>query len=207
MKRIIAFTIVLLMACSIFAVSSWSSTQPDTSTGTGNTPLQYVELVINDSIYSYNVGFSTNGDKTNGESLKTSMKLSDDKTVAEGASDLYVWWDIFTANKFNVSIKTSGALTQQNVVDGQPATIGFTVDGEIQAGEIKSVEDGVISTAIDITSEGTDEMTFLSAGDSTTAQNFKGSQKLTIKTTENALRNKPEAEYLATLTITVSDGQ
>lgn len=211
MKKVIVFTIVLMMACSIFAASSWSSTKPDTSTGTGVAPSQIVELVIDENIYSYNVGFSTDGIKAEEDIGKTTMKLSDDKTVAEGASDLFVWWDIFTSKKFQVSIKTSGALTQINPTEvGNPAKIDFTVDGEIQTGEKKPETGG--ADAIDITSvtsgtgAGDAEMVFLSSSDSTVAQNFKGSQKLTIKTVADALSNKPEDTYQATLTITVSSG-
>ena len=134
MKKIIVFMLCILVAASLFAASRFSGNTPDSA---GNDPTQTVTFTIGDDMYSYNVGFSIDGNKASTDIDATSLILSEsDKTKATNSSDLYVWWDIMTANAFDVTLTVSKPLTQTKV-DGDPAEIDFTVEGAINDGETK----------------------------------------------------------------------
>ena len=206
MKKIIVFMLCILVAASLFAASSFSGTSPDSS---GNEPTQTVTFTIGDDMYSYNVGFSIYGNKASADIDATSLTLSEsNKTKATNSSDLYIWWDIMTANAFDVTLSVSKPLTQTKVETGDPAEIDFTVDGAIQAGETKpdNHETKKISVSSD-KAEDTDKqsITFLDVTDSQVANTYKGSQKLTIETKDGELAGKPEGTYESTLTLTVTD--
>lgn len=206
MKKIIVFMLCILVAASLFAASSFSGTSPDSS---GNEPTQTVTFTIGDEMYSYNVGFSIDGNKASADIDATSLTLSEsNKTKATNSSDLYVWWDIMTANAFDVTLSVSKPLTQTEVETGDPAEIDFTVDGAIQAGETKPEkhETKKISVSSDTTEDtGNQSITFLDVTDAQVANTYKGSQKLTIATKDGELAGKPEGTYESTLTLTVTD--
>lgn len=206
MKKIIVFMLCILVAASLFAASSFSGTTPDS---TGKDPIQTVTFTIGDAMYSYNVGFSIDGNKASTNIDATSLILSEsDKTKATNSSNLYVWWDIMTANAFDVTLTVSKPLTQTEVDGVDPAEIDFTVVGAIQAGETKpdNHETKKISVSSD-TTEGTDKqsITFLDVKAAQVANTYKGSQKLTIATKDGELAGKPEGTYESTLTLTVTD--
>lgn len=199
MKKIIVFMLCILVAASLFAASSFSGTSPDSS---GNEPTQTVTFTIDDDMYSYNVGFSIDGNKASADIDATSLTLSEsDKTKATNSSDLYIWWDIMTANAFDVTLSVSKPLTQTEVETG--AEIDFTVDGAIQAGETKP--DKHETKVISVSSDTTQSITFLDVIDAQVANTYKGSQKLTIATKDGELAGKPEGTYESTLTLTVTD--
>lgn len=204
MKKIIVFMLCILVAASLFAASSFSGNTPDS---TGNDPTQTVTFTIGDDMYSYNVGFSINGNMASTDIAATSLTLSEsDKTKATNSSDLYVWWDIMTANAFDVTLTVSKPLTQTEVDD--PAEIDFTVEGAIQAGETKpdKHQTNKISVSSDTTEDAVGQsITFLDVLDAQVANTYKGSQKLTIATKVGELAGKPEGTYESTLTLTVTD--
>ena len=201
MKKIIVFMLCILVAASLFAASSFSGNTPDSA---GNDPTQTVTFTIGDGMYSYNVGFSIDGNKDSSVIDATSLILSEsDKTKATNSSDLYVWWDIMTANAFDVTLSVSQPLTQKDVEGVDPAEIDFTVDGAIQAGETKP--DKHETKVISVSSDTTQSITFLDVIDAQVANTYKGSQKLTIATKDGELAGKPEGTYESTLTLTVTD--
>ena len=191
----------ILVAASLFAASSFSGNTPDSA---GNDPTQTVTFTIGDGMYSYNVGFSIDGNKASSDIGATSLTLSEsDKTKATNSSDLYVWWDIMTANAFDVTLSGSNPLTQTGVDAGDSAEIDFTVEGAIQAGETKP--DKHETKVISVSSDTTQSITFLDVIDAQVANTYKGSQKLTIATKDGELAGKPEGTYESTLTLTVTD--
>lgn len=201
MKKIIVFMLCILVAASLFAASSFSGNTPDSA---GNDPTQTVTFTIGDGMYSYNVGFSIDGNKASSDIGATSLTLSEsDKTKATNSSDLYVWWDIMTANAFDVTLSVSNPLTQTGVDAGDSAEIDFTVEGAIQAGETKP--DKHETKVISVSSDTTQSITFLDVIDAQVANTYKGSQKLTIATKDGELAGKPEGTYESTLTLTVTD--
>ena len=204
MKKIIVFMLCILVAASLFAASSFSGNTPVSA---GNDPTQTVTFTIGDGMYSYNVGFSIDGNKASTDIDATSLILSkSDKTKATNSSDLYVWWDIMTANAFDVTLTVSKPLTQTKV-DGDPAEIDFTVEGAINDGETKpdKHETKAISVSSDTTEDaGKQSITFLDVIDAQVANTFKGSQKLTIATKDGELAGTPEGTYESTLTLTVT---
>lgn len=201
MKKIIVFMLCILVAASLFAASSFSGNTPDSA---GNDPKQTVTFTIGDGMYSYNVGFSIDGNKASSDIGATSLTLSEsDKTKATNSSDLYVWWDIMTANAFDVTLSVSNPLTQTGVDAGDSAEIDFTVEGAIQAGETKP--DKHETKVISVSSDTTQSITFLDVIDAQVANTYKGSQKLTIATKDGELAGKPEGTYESTLTLTVTD--
>lgn len=206
MKKIIVFMLCILVAASLFAASSFSGATPDS---TGKNPTQTVTFTIGDDMYSYNVGFSIDGNKASSDIDATSLTLSEsDKTKATNSSALYVWWDIMTANAFDVTLSVYNPLTQTGVDAGDPAEIDFTVDGAIQDGETKpdNHETKKISVSSDTTEDtGKQSITFLDVTDAQVANTYKGSQKLTIATKDGELAGKPEGTYESTLTLTVTD--
>lgn len=209
MKRIIITLICILMTLSLYAANNsiFEGSTPDSAS---DTPTQTIELTIGDELYKYSVGFSTDGSKPS-EDISENTKLelsSDDKTIAVNTSELYVWWDIMTADAFDVTLKLDGALTQQDVTpEDSAAKIQFSVNGAIQEGEVKP--SGHDTDSIDIASDGTTELAFLdvdaSVGD--TAHTYQGKQKLTITTGAGELANKPEGKYTANLTLKVTNNQ
>lgn len=206
MKKIIVFMLCILVAASLFAASSFSGATPDSA---GKDPTQTVTFTIGNEMYSYNVGFSIDGNKASSDINATSLTLSEsDKTKATNSSDLYVWWDIMTANAFDVTLKVSKPLTQTEVDGVDPAEIDFTVVGAIQAGEKKpdKHETKAISVSSDTTEDADKQsITFLDVIDAQVANTYKGSQKLTIVTKDGELAGKPEGTYESTLTLTVTD--
>ena len=201
MKKIIVFMLCILVAASLFAASSFSGNTPDSA---GNDPTQTVTFTIGDGMYSYNVGFSIDGNKASSDIGATSLTLSEsNKTKATNSSDLYVWWDIMTANAFDVTLSVSNPLTQTGVDAGDSAEIDFTVEGAIQAGETKP--DKHETKVISVSSDTTQSITFLDVIDAQVANTYKGSQKLTIATKDGELAGKPEGTYESTLTLTVTD--
>lgn len=206
MKKIIVFMLCILVAASLFAASSFSGATPDS---TGKDPTQTVTFTIGNDMYSYNVGFSIDGNKASTDIAATSLTLSEsDKTKATNSSNLYVWWDIMTANAFDVTLSVSNPLTQTKVDGVDPAEIDFTVDGAIQAGETKpdKHKTKAISVSSDTTEDvGEQSITFLDVADAQVANTYKGSQKLTIATKDGELAGKPEGTYESTLTLTVTD--
>lgn len=201
MKKIIVFMLCILVAASLFAASSFSGNTPDSA---GNDPTQTVTFTIGDGMYSYNVGFSIDGNKASSDIGATSLTLSEsDKTKATNSSDLYVWWDIMTANAFDVTLSVSNPLTQTGVDAGDSAEIDFTVEGAIQAGETKP--DKHETKVISVSSDTTQSITFLDVINAQVANTYKGSQKLTIATKDGELAGKPEGTYESTLTLTVTN--
>lgn len=209
MKKIVILLICSLLAASLYAANNsvFEGSTPDSAS---NTPTQTIELKIGDDLYRYSVGFSTDGSKPSQDITEnTKLELSsEDKTIAVNTSDLYVWWDIMTADAFDVTLKLDGALTQQDVVPAESAaTINFSVNGATQTGEVKP--DAHITNPIDIASNGTKELAFLDVTTSAdnTAHTYQGKQKLTITTVAGELANKPEGKYTANLTLEVTDNQ
>ena len=104
MKRIIITLICILMTLSLYAANNsiFEGSTPDSAS---DTPTQTIELTIGDELYKYSVGFSTDGSKPSKDiSENTKLELSsDDKTIAVNTSELYVWWDIMTADAFDVT--------------------------------------------------------------------------------------------------------
>ena len=197
MKRIIAILAMLIAAASVFAGS----------TGTiGTNATQLVELVIGDDLYSYKVGFNTVASPAEGDIDATTLALDEsDRTVATNNSDLYVWWDILTADNFTVAISMDGALKGKNGED-EPlnADIDYTVTGAVQDGEVAPERSGAIAISLDSKTYETPS-TILDVESGTAAKSFQGQQKLTITTAEGALQGKPEGTYSSTLTLTVAN--
>ena len=208
MKKIVILLICSLLTASLYAENNsiFEGSTPDSSS---DTPTQTIELTINENLYRYSVGFSSDGSKPSQDITEnTKLELSsDDKTIAVNTSDLYVWWDIMTADAFDVTLKLDGALTQQDVPAESAATINFAVNGGIQAGEVKP--DAHTTNPIDIASNGTKELAFLDVTTSAdnTAHTYQGKQKLTITTVAGELANKPEGTYTANLKLEVTNNQ
>ena len=213
MKKIVILLICSLLTASLYAENNsiFEGTTPDS---TGKTPTQTIELTINGDLYRYSVGFSTNGSKPSQDITEnTKLELSsDDKTIAVNTSDdLYVWWDIMTADAFDVTLELDGPLTQQPEEGGasvdSPAKINFSVTGAVQDGEIKPEEH--TTTPIDIVSNGTDSSEFLTvvASDDNSAHTYHGEQKLTLATLNGELANMSEAKHTANLILTVTGHQ
>lgn len=198
MKRIIAILAMLIAAASVFAVS----------TGTiGTDATQLVELKIGDDLYSYNVGFNTAASPVEGDIEATTLALDEsDRTVATNSTDLYVWWDILTANNFTVTISMDGALEGKSTDGGVDLgeSIDYTVVGAVQDGEVAPESSGATAISLDSKNYETPS-TILDVESGTAAKSFQGQQKLTITTAEGALQGKPEGTYSSTLTLTVAE--
>ena len=209
MKKVAILLICSLLTASLYAANNsvFEGSTPDSA---GDIPTQTIELTIDGNLYRYSVGFSIDGSKAS-EDISENTKLelsSDDKTIAVNTSDLYVWWDIMTADAFDVTLKLDGALTQQDVTpENSAAKIQFSVNGAIQEGEVKP--SGHDTNSIDITSDGTTGQAFLdvTASVDNVAHTYQGKQKLTITTGAGELANKPEGTYTANLTLEVTNNQ
>ena len=208
MKKIVILLICSLLTASLYAENNsiFEGSTPDSSS---DTPTQTIELTIDGNLYRYSVGFSTDGLKPSQDITEnTKLELSsDDKTIAVNTSDLYVWWDIMTADAFDVTLKIEDALTQDVTSPTVAAKIQFSVDGVIQTGEVKP--DAHTTNPIDIASNGTKELAFLDVTTSAdnTAHTYQGKQKLTITTVAGELANKPEGTYTANLKLEVTNNQ
>lgn len=205
--------IVILLICSLFATSLYAANnsvfEDSTPDSASDTPTQTIELKIWDELYRYSVGFSTDGSKPSQDITEnTKLELSsEDKTIAVNTSDLYVWWDIMTADAFDVTLKIEDALTQYVTSPTVAAQIQFSVDGVIQTGEVKPAEH--TTDPIEIISNGTTSHAFLevTASADNTAHTYQGKQKLTITTVAGELANKPEGTYTANLKLEVTNNQ
>lgn len=200
MKKGIVLLLIASMIVPVFAAS--------TANGINSSASQDVTLTIGEDLYSYNVGFSTDGNKANSDISATGLLPKDgNRTIADNSgSDLYVWWDILTADNFTVTLSLDAALTEQNS-DGEPETIDYKVDGIVSAGVVKP-ETADEPTPVALDSTGTKSINIIDFdGGTSVANSFKGNQKLTIATKEGELQGKPEGEYKSTLTLTVTNEQ
>lgn len=204
---------LIVLLCMVFMVMGLSAVSSLTHTGSGNItektmPTQEVQLKIGDELYSYSVGFSTTAKKAAKDIDPTVLSLSeDDRTVAtnpDGTQDLYVWWDILSAKKFDITLAIGNPLTEQPPTSGDSAAeIDYTVTGTISESEVKPANH--TTAAISIASDGTKDTKFLEqSSEDTVANSYKGSQKLAISTNAGELQGKPEGTYKSALTLTVA---
>lgn len=204
---------LIVLLCMVFMVMGLPAVSSLTHTGSGDIaektmPTQEVQLTIGDELYSYSVGFSTTAEKAANNIDPTVLSLSeDDRTVAtnpDGTQDLYVWWDILSAKKFDITLAIGNPLTEQSPISGDSAAkIDYTVTGTISESEVKPATH--TTTPISIASDSTLNVKFLKQLNSgTVANSYKGSQKLAISTKDGALQGKPEGIYKSTLTLTVA---
>ena len=206
MKKSIVFFSVLLMGLCLFANSSFTYTG-DIADISGDMPTQTVQLTIDNNLYSYNVGFSTDGKKADNIDATELVLSADDRTVADNSGEngsLYVWWDILTSEKFSITLGIGQPLTEQVPISGEEAAIiDYTVMGTVSKGEVKPANH--TTNGIEIASDGTESITFLSQKEAVAiANSYQGNQKLVITTNKEELQGKPEGTYTSTLTLTVA---
>ena len=211
MKRLTVLILVAVVALSgVFAAAYNSGTGNDSSSwGNGGHPTVPLKFTIGTNTASYKIGFDSNPGVPATPSFSGDVELDfkdGDPTTIVNDSDIYVYWDITTAQGFALSLEAGGALTTGD--GGEGKLINFKVTGDkSKQGEVEnsdSKEVSITTTAANTTAASTSPI--VSQSSATALKSFKGYQKLTIESLPGELDGKATGEYTANLTLKVTDG-
>ena len=200
MKRILIVFMILLVANSSVFADGYGAGSGQT-VGDVGTPTQDVKLNLS-SMESYAIGFSTDGnpvDKTTAIATTELKPSAKDSTIADNSAEtsaLYVWWDITTTKYTKVTLSKSGNLST-NPDNGN--SIKWSVTGA----------DGSYSSPVNKIEIGLDRKEAVlidsAVSDNTTLKHTAGKQQLMLET--ESLTGKPQAEYSASLILTITNTQ
>lgn len=210
MKRLTVLILVAVVALSgVFAAAYNSGTGNDSSSwGNGGHPTVPLKFTIGTNTASYKIGFDSNPGVPATPSFSGDVVLDfkdGDPTTIVNVSDIYVYWDITTAQNFALSLEADGALTTGD--GGEEKLINFKVTGDkSKQGDVANSESTEVSIKTSTDTTAASASPIVSESSATALKSFKGYQKLTIESLPGELDGKATGEYTANLTLKVTDG-